>query len=203
MLRSFPEVWLLGLVVLAVVTVGVCPGEWVSASSELTLVRNLAEEIPRGHLSGEFPGHSFRISETGLEPGDIIACHNPKGGYGYWTHAVLYVGKGEAVDSNDFVRGTIRRPVSAYSTYQAVVVLRVKAPKALREKAVQTALADVGKPYDPFSPVCDSRGQYCSKLVWQAFQRQGVRLCPRHRWIVPDDLVHSPKLTTIKRWSQV
>ena len=49
----------------------------------LKLMEATAAELAHGHLTGVFPGSRFRADFSILEPGDILLCHNPFGGYGY------------------------------------------------------------------------------------------------------------------------
>jgi uncharacterized protein YycO len=167
----------------------------------LRLMEATASELAHGHLTGVFPGRRFRADFSILEPGDILLCHNPHGGYGYWTHAVLYVGGGQAVDAYDFERGTELRRVEAYQKYAEVAVLRAKIPRERREQVAHWALAEVGKPYDPLSGLTDTRSQYCSKLIWQLYGKAGVELSPAQTWILPDQLARSAALAWVAKWS--
>lgn len=177
------------------------PHSEILRHDSLRLLQVTATELAHGHLTGVFPGGRFTADFSVLEPGDILLCHNPDGGYGYWTHAVLYVGAGQAVDAYDFERGTQLRRVEAYRNYAEVAVLRAKMPAEKRAQLAHWALAEVGKPYDPFSGLTDTHSQYCSKLIWQLYGKAGVKLCEERTWILPDQLAQSAALQSVARWS--
>ena len=181
-----------GTLVLSWLAVAMCPPAWLAELPTLALIHSVLREVPAGNLNGEFHGQPNHVDFTNLQPGDIIVCHNGGGGYGYWTHAVLYVGHGQAVDSNDFVRGTELKAVNAYQNYDSVILLRVAAPASTRKQAADDALAAVGKPYDPFASLTDVHSTYCSKLIWQVYRREGILLQQARPWIVPDDLRSEP-----------
>lgn len=169
--------------------------------SSFQLVESTARELSHGHMNGTFTGHVLTLDERLLEPGDILLCHNPGGSYGYFTHSVLYVGKGRAVDAFDFEKGTKLMPLTEYRRYGEVDVLRVKAHAAIRNAAAITAEAAAGKGYDPFASVHDTHTEYCSKLIWHTFAEQGVVLCPAKGWVLPDDLYHSPVVEVVAKWA--
>jgi uncharacterized protein YycO len=164
------------------------------------LIRSAAKEVVHGRLNGVFPGGVLHSDAHSLEPGDVLVCHNPGGSYGYWTHAVIYTGHGRTVDAFDLLRGTESRSIREYRRYAEVAVLRVKASAAVRRRAAQAALGELGKPYDPFAPLSDTHSQYCSKLIWQVYANQGVQLCRPKPWVLPDDLYNSPRLEIIATW---
>lgn len=169
-------------------------------SEDLHLVREVIGSVAHGHLNGSNHQAHLPLTASHLEPGDILLCHNPGGGYGYWTHAGLYVGDGQVVDANDFVLGTVRKPLTSYRNYAKVMVLRVKTSLKTRQEAARFALGEVGRAYDPFSGLSDGHSEYCSKLVWESFAAAKVQLTPRHHWVLPDDLAHSPKVGWIETW---
>ena len=74
-------------------------------------------------------------------------------------------------------------------------------PAERREQVARWALAEVGKPYDPFSGLTDTRSQYCSKLIWQLYGRAGVKLSPAQTWILPEQLAQSAALAWVAKWS--
>lgn len=176
------------------------PTSLVVNPNDATLIHSVLQEISKGHLNGVFPHNSCHATLRDLRPADIILCHNPKGSYGYWTHAALYVGDGWALDSCDFAKGTELKPVEQYSKYAGMLILRPQLTHAARDDILQTALQQVGKPYDPFSTISDTRTEYCSKLIWQVFQQNGITLCPKWAWIVPDDLSRSTALVRVAQW---
>jgi|GEM_PF-5348698 len=173
------------------------------ASPDVHLVRQLLVSVAHGRLNGTNARPANPLDTAAMvrlmEPGDIVLCHNPRGAYGYWTHAVLYVGGGTIIDSNDFVRGTVRKPLESYSSYNEVAVVRVKTSARKRWQAARWARGQVGRAYSPFSSLVDEHSEYCSKLVWEAFAKQNVIVAPRHHWLVPDDLAASARVKWIYR----
>jgi len=186
-----------GTLALSWLAVAMCPQPWVANLPTLALVHSVLREVALGKLNGEFHGQPNHVDFTHLQPGDIIVCHNGGGGYGYWTHAVLYVGHGHTVDSNDFVRGTELKSVNEYHNYDKVIVLRVSASVRTRKQAADDALEAVGKPYDPFASLMDFHSTYCSKLIWQVYRREGILLQKTKQWVLPDDLVRSNRVQSI------
>lgn len=156
-------------------------------------------EALQGHLNGQYQGKPNRVSFSRLEMGDVLLCHDRNGGYGYWTHAVVYVGHGEVVDAYNFLTGTALYPIQKYRYYDEVCVLRAKASPQVRERVAAYALAAVGKPYDPFGSLLDARSEYCSKLVWQAHRAAGIPLCPATAWVLPDDLSASKQMAVVAK----
>jgi len=193
-----PEVWLLGGLLFVATGFVLCPDAWFKSSdTTVSFLHHLSHEGIHGHLNGEFSGHRSRFPIASLEPGDILLFHNRNGAYGYWTHAAVYAGGGQAVDSYDFTEGTRLTPVGAYQNYDKTEVLRVKATKYVRLAAAAMARRQVGVPYDPFEPLSDRHSQYCSKLVWVAYEAEGVTLCRQKAWVVPDDLAKSPLVAVL------
>jgi len=179
------------MVILLLFIFVLCPGRVFIHFPSLSLVHSVLRGIPEGRLNGVFQGHPNHANYSPLKPGDILVCHNAHGGYGYWTHAVLYVGNGRTVDANNFVRGTELKSVKDYENYDSVEFLRVRVSARIRNHVMKNALANVGKPYDPFGGVRDTHSEYCSKLIWQLYAQEGVLLVVPSVWVLPDDLVHS------------
>lgn len=177
------------------------PAEWFHRSPTATLAHTLIRQLVQGHLNGNHTKPQVQARFETAQPGDIILCHNPHGAYGYWTHAVLYVGGKQVVDSDDFARGTILQDVQHYRNYDEVMLLRPSVPKKLRQEVSEIARAQVGTPYDPLAPLWDTRSLYCSKLIWEDYSKIGVQLCEGSPWIVPDQLAASSRLIRIADWN--
>lgn len=175
------------------------PDDWLG-ESDWSVAHHILREMLHGHLNGVYAGPSNRFSDTGLLPGDVLLAHNPGGGYGYWTHAAVYVGGGRLAESNDFVQGTNLTTADKFRSYSEVVALRPRVAAALRREAARRARLEAGKPYDPFAPLSDPATEYCSKLVWRVYDAVGVRLCGPKQWVLPDDLARSPQLHLLARW---
>lgn len=76
-------------------------------------------------------------------------------------------------------------------------LIRVNANRDIRKNIAQFALLQVDKPYDIFLGLHDSGSEYCSKLVWQVFFQNGIKLCQASPWILPDDIASSEKIEWI------
>jgi hypothetical protein len=85
----------------------VAPSGWFRRSPTLLLAHSLSGQLIQGNLNGWHSGPKAPVDFHIAETGDIILCHNPHGAYGYWTHAVLYVGHEQVMDANDFSRGIL------------------------------------------------------------------------------------------------
>lgn len=175
-------------------------GRSAQVPETVAFASHVLHESVRGHLNGEYQGRQNHAQFTDLQTGDILLCHNWNGGYGYWTHVVLYAGGGMAVDAYNFETGTTLSPVQNYLRYDEIRLLRPYRSQA-GKIAARYALECVGKPYDPFSSLGDSRSEYCSKLIWQAYEKAGISLCARKAWIVPDDLSRSAELIEVSTWA--
>jgi uncharacterized protein YycO len=168
--------------------------------STSAFIGQVMRDAAQGHLTGQYQGRPNRADFSVLQPGDVLLCHNRDGGYGYWTHAVLYVGRDLAVDADNFVRGTALYPLRNYHHYDELCVLRAKVNPETRAKIAAYAMDCVGRPYDPFGIVKDAHSEYCSKLIWQAHAAAGIQLCPEKAWILPDDISKSHQLLLVGRW---
>ncbi|WAH44439.1 YiiX/YebB-like N1pC/P60 family cysteine hydrolase [Alicyclobacillus fastidiosus] len=178
--------------------VGVVPVTWAHDQHTLTIMSTVLEGAIHGRFNGSYQGHPNQAVFDDLVPGDIIFCHDAGGGYGYYTHCALYVGNGKVVESANFREGTQVIPVESFHGYDEVRVKRVLCSYPLRLRAAHYALAQVDRGYSIFGGLHDHNSMYCSKLVWSAFDAQGVQLCAQSRWIIPDDLSVSPKLQEVK-----
>ncbi|WAH38751.1 YiiX/YebB-like N1pC/P60 family cysteine hydrolase [Alicyclobacillus dauci] len=177
------------------------PNGWFNRSPTLLLAHSLSGQLLQGNFNGRHSGPKASVDFHIAEQGDIILCHNPHGAYGYWTHAVLYVGNEQVIDATDFSRGTKLQSVNNYRDYDEVMILRPKVPVKLRREAAQVARKEVGIPYDPLGFLGDIHSVYCSKLVWQVYSKVGVQLCAVHGWVLPDHIANSPQVACITHWS--
>ncbi|MCL6637933.1 MAG: C40 family peptidase, partial [Alicyclobacillus sp.] len=192
----------LGVMLAAVAWTGIAvtPNTLAVRWPALAVMKNVTRGVAHGQLNGRFAGTPNGLTAAALEPGDILFCHNPGGCYGYWTHVVLYVGDGWFMDANDFAHGTQLRPLAVYRNYETVAQYRVRAAPAVRRCVADAGRQTTGLAYDPLSPLTDPHSQYCSKVIWQLYDRQGVRLCPPSTWVLPDDLASSRMLTRLQIW---
>lgn len=178
-------------------SVGLIPVVWAHDEHTLAIMGEVLDGAVHGHFSGCYQGRPNHAVFDALIPGDILFCHDAGGGYGYYTHCALYVGHGKVVESANFREGTQVVPVERFHGYDDVRVMRVRCSRAIRLGAAQFALSEVNRGYNLFGGLHDYKSTYCSKLIWAAFDAQGVQLCSQSRWIIPDDLAVSPKLRRV------
>ena len=133
---------------------------------------------------------SFASKEINLtlKNGDLILCRSYKSiipNVDFWTHIGIYVEQ-----SNQIVealeRGVVATPLAEWSwvgkngrNETCVRALRVKTDDSTRDKAVNFALAQIGKSYDFGSLFINKKQEagecslckkwYCSELVWAAY----------------------------------
>jgi hypothetical protein len=201
--KYWPELIAMGSLFMLLVGSGLLPLERITRNPDLIQVHAIIKQIARGHLTGSYGGQANGATFTDIQLGDVILCHNRGGGYGYWTHAVLYVGHGSVIDANDFVHGTRTYPLQHYRNYDRVAVLRANLSDEVRREIVQSARADLSKAYDPFAALNNGRDEYCSKLIWESYNNAGITLCvPTRRWIFPDDLAHSRAFVQFGSWGK-
>ncbi len=121
---------------------------------------------------------------TDVRPGDIVFCHGKLTDWiipGYWTHTGLVayydysIGDWIVVEANPD-GGVQLTPLTEFlSRYDAVAIMRVYTSDAIRQAAVEFAMAQLGKPYDFWWPTKQIYGSayYCSELVWAAYKAVG------------------------------
>lgn len=148
----------------------------------------------QGHLGVGIPGENgLDFARVPLEPGDIVLGGNPGTSWGQWTHAALYVGGGQVVDTL-LRRGVHLAPVERFAgAYQRAAVLKVLLPRPVKEEAVRHALATLGRPFNLLAGRQADGWFYCTKVAWYAYWRAGYDLDPAGGyWVVPDRFLRSP-----------
>lgn len=148
-----------------------------------------------GYWDGEY--NEFDFSQ--LEPGDIVLGGNTGSSWGHWTHAALYIGDGQVMDT--FLQtGVSPRPVRAYNEYYSHSgALRVKLPPEVKARAVAAARALEGRPFYLLAPRDSSTLFYCTKVVWYVYSRLGYDLDPQGAyWVVPDRITKSSLVEPIQ-----
>lgn len=159
----------------------------------------MLERAARGWIGVGTPGQNrFDFAAAGLEPGDIVLGHNPGSSWGHWTHAALYVGDGLVVDTL-LRHGVYLDRVERFAyAYQASGVLKVQLPPAVKQRAVDEAMAVLGRPFNLLSGRHQDGWFYCTQVVWYAYQRAGVDLDPAGGyWVVPDRFLDSGHVTLV------
>ncbi len=117
-----------------------------------------------------------------VQAGDLVYGHSPDLFNaiipGYWIHVAIIAWYNESI--NDWMvieakigKGVILTPLREFlSRYDVVAIQRVKTDDATRQRAVQFAYAQLGKPYNYDylgKPKVYSDKYYCSQLVWASY----------------------------------
>lgn len=137
------------------------------------------------------------ISLDILEPGDILLGGWPGCAYGHFSHAGLYLGNDKVLESYIDTGVTVNN-IAHYSDYTRACILRVKADNGIKQKAIKYALKQQGKLFYPISFKNDERYFNCSKIIWKAYQQQGINLDDGNDlWIPPDTFYHSTRVEII------
>lgn len=137
------------------------------------------------------------ISFSELEPGDILLGGWPGCAYGYFSHAGLYLGNQEVLESY-IDTGVTVNSVAHYRDYTRACILRVKVDDKIKQRAIEYALKQQGKIFYPVSFKNDERYWNCSKIIWKAYQQQGIDLdAGNDLWIPPEAFYQSTRVEII------
>lgn len=158
------------------------------------------ENLLQGKNStGVYTGRMNRLDFSLIQPGDILLAGNPESCYGHFTHAGIYLGDGWVLEG--YVDcGVSRQRIEHYHSYEWACILRVKLPPEKRAAALEYALSQEYKTFYPAAFKNGERYWNCTKLIWEAYRRQGVDLDSfDDLWIVPDYIYFSPQVELIAR----
>lgn len=138
------------------------------------------------------------ISFAGLEPGDLVLGAYPDCAYGRYSHVGIYLGRGEVMEG--FVDlGVNRQPLEHYRQYHEVCLLRVKAPRMVKERVIAHVKQYEGRLFYPLAFRPGERIFNCTKIMWKAYLQEGIDLAPADdMWIAPDVFRHSPRVSVIR-----
>ena len=145
-----------------------------------------------------------------LLPGDILLTKGTNSSvHGHWKHIAIYVGDGYVVESaaaydvehhvwlKTGVTYTKVNDVCARGADEVLVMRLEDNPHAV-EAAIDYAESQVGKSYDWLLWKFDERSQYCSELIWHAYQISGIDLdSDGGPFVTPDDIANSPLLVKV------
>ncbi|AMQ18493.1 YiiX/YebB-like N1pC/P60 family cysteine hydrolase [Thermococcus peptonophilus] len=119
---------------------------------------------------------------TDVRPGDLVYGHSPDLFNaiipGYWIHVAIVAWYNDTIDDWMVIeakigKGVIISPLREFlSRYDVVALQRVKTTDEVRQKAVEFAYQQLGKPYNYNylgKPKVYSDKYYCSQLVWAAY----------------------------------
>jgi len=156
--------------------------------------RGLSGQIGAGTWHGS--PNAFDFSR--LEPGDIVIGGNPGASWGHYTHATLYLGEGQVMETL-LRQGVSLGPVTRYNDYTWAGALRVRVPAEVRAAAVAAARRLAGLPFYLLAPRRSPEWFYCSKIVWWAYRQAGVDLDPAGGfWMVPDRFFQCDRIEPLR-----
>lgn len=160
--------------------------------------RRVLRQARTGNLGvGTWNGVPNHFDFRDLEPGDIVIGGNPGASWGHYTHATLYMGDGQVMETL-LRQGVGPGPVSRYNDYTWAGALRVQAPAAVKAAAVAAARQAAGQPFYLLAPLRSGQWFYCSKVIWWAYHQAGFSLGTGDGfWMVPDRLFRSDQVVPI------
>ena len=159
-----------------------------------------------------YGGDGNTLNLSSLQVGDIIMLHgviSTTSFSGYiWEHCAIYIGNSQIVEA--WSPAARISPVSIINTASDAAIYRVKTTDAIKQAAVNFAIAQVGKSYDwqwlipPGGKEIDGSTWYCSELIWAAYKKQGVELdkypdynSKYYNNVAPDELTMTTNVTAV------
>jgi len=177
--------------------IGVDNLQLVSGSRD-SVIYTYANSFVNGEIGTGYGSASLdKVSFSDLEPGDIVLGGWPNCAYGRFSHAGLYVGDNKVLEGYvDY--GLSLQDLSHYMEYSELSLLRVEASSEIKNRAVEYALAHQGEMFYPVAFKAGERYWNCSKIIWQAYQLQGIDLdAINDLWIAPESFCASPLVTKL------
>ncbi len=162
-------------------------------------LRTYLSSAARGNFGYGMPlNYTNDISFAGLEAGDIILGAYPDCAYGRYSHAAIYVGQGQVIEGYADL-GIVKQPLKHFREYPQICLLRVKAAPAVKKEAVAYVSRHLGQ---VFFPVAFKSGQNtwnCTKIMWKAYQLQGLDFDNNNDlWVPPDSIYNSGHVTVLR-----
>ena len=184
--------FLTGCIVVLIAVILLLNPAYQPTASHSALITYIRSALQGDLAIGVFSGQPNRLDFTQLQVGDILLGGNPGGSYGHFTHAGLYLGQGQVLEG--YVDcGLSRQLVEHYRNYDWACILRVKLPEAARAVAAEYARQREGRIFYPMAFKPGERYWNCTKIIWAAYQEQGIDLDPfNDLWVTPDALYQSP-----------
>lgn len=142
--------------------------------------------------------HNNGISFSGLQPGDILLGGYPDCAYGRFSHAGIYVGQGQVIESFGDL-GVNIQPVQHFNNYTEVCLLKVNASPEIKSQVVDYIKKYEGQMFYPLAFKPGEKLWNCSKIIWKAYIEQGINLDPAGDiWIAPDVFYSSSDVYIIR-----
>jgi uncharacterized protein YycO len=160
-----------------------------------SVIFTYANSFVKGEIG---PGYGIasrdEVSFSNLEPGDIVLGGWPNCAYGRFSHAGIYLGDNMVLEGYvDY--GLSIQELSHYLNYSELCLLRVEASREIKDQAVAYALARQGQMFYPVAFKQGERYWNCTKIIWQAYNRQGINLDTiNDLWIAPESFSASPSV---------
>lgn len=167
-------------------------------SSQETLLHTYTSSFLQGNIGSGYGSAEPQDNPwASLEPGDIILGGWPNCAYGQYSHAGLYIGDDQVLESYvDY--GVCIQPLEHYNEYTELCLLRVEASRTLKEKVVNNARKYEGELFYPLAFKAGQRYWNCSKIIWKLYADQGVDLdVKQDLWIAPASFRDAPKIIII------
>jgi len=132
-----------------------------------------------------------------LEPGDIILGGWPNCAYGDYSHAGLYLGDYQVLESYvDY--GVCIQPIDHYRQYTKVCLLKVNASHIVKEQVVAKARSYEGQLFFPLAFKNNDNYWNCSKIIWKAYADYGIDLdIYQDMWIAPESFRDASQVSRI------
>lgn len=151
---------------------------------------------------------NFKRNFTNIEDGDILVTDSTYCFCYRHGHAGLVVDAKKGITLEAYGIGTESEyaKLSEWERYPHVTVLRLRAPKELRQNVAFYAKQNlVGIPYQLICGMIDDKdmqGEYwgtqCAHLVWLAFKKYGYDIDGDNGWLVtPSDFMKSDVLVVV------
>ncbi len=167
----------------------------LASGSRNSVIYTYANSFLKGEIgSGYGSASTDKVSFADLEPGDIVLGGWPNCAYGRFSHAGIYVGNNMVLEGYvDY--GLSSQELRHYLNYSELCLLRVEASREIKDKAVAYALAHQGQMFYPVAFKQGERYWNCSKIIWQAYNLQGINLdIINDLWIAPESFSDSPSV---------
>lgn len=168
-------------------------------NNENAVMYTYLQNARQGHIGYGFNSYyANNISFAGLEPGDLILGGYPGCSYGRFSHAGIYIGNGQVMESFGDL-GVNIQPIHHYWEYSEICLLRVKADPAVKRKAVEYVLERQGAMFYPLAFKNGERYWNCTKIMWKAYRDQGLDFDPGDDFWVAPDLFYQSDLVEVIR----
>ncbi len=142
-----------------------------------------------------------------LQKGDIVLVSGSSFSKiipGRWTHAMMYIGDGRIIESNQ--NGVVINDAKSIYDSEKAAIFRVDVSDEIKNEAVNFALKQEGKPYDVGWVTKQVHGEsyYCSELAWASYKTQGIEIDEDPGWswtytygVAPTELADDDRTTRI------